>query len=113
MAEGALPDHASAPSPEIAATQEDHSLATRLAWVTGLRLAFLALLLTATATFYLRGQLTAYPLSRRIVFMTIATGFGLAGLYAAALRMRKRLSTVAWTAIALDQITWTAIVYVS
>jgi signal transduction histidine kinase len=107
MAQAASPDHASAPP------QEDHSLATRLAWVTGLRLAFLALLLSATATLYLRGQLTRYPFSLRIVFMTIATGFGLAGLYAAALRTGKRLSTVAWTAIALDQITWTAIVYVS
>ncbi|MGH7271036.1 MAG: sensor histidine kinase [Polyangiaceae bacterium] len=89
------------------------SLRTRLAWITALRLAFLALLLSATATFYLRGQLTQYPFSLHVVFMTIATGFGLAALYAAVLRSGKRLQALAWTQIALDQVTWTAIVYVS
>jgi two-component system sensor histidine kinase HydH len=91
----------------------DHSLAARLAWITGLRLAFLALLLTATATLYLRGELARYSFSLRVVFFTIAAGFTLAGVYAVALRMRKQLQLLAWTQIALDQITWTAIVYVS
>jgi len=105
------PDPAARPSRAL--TPEDHTLATRLAWITGLRVAFLALLLSATATLYLRGELTRYPFSIRVVFLTIATGFGLAGLYAAALRTGRRLHTLAWTEIALDQITWTAIVYVS
>ncbi len=91
----------------------DHSLATRLAWITGLRLAFLALLLTATATLYLRGELARYSFSLRVVFFTIAAGFALAAVYAAALRMRRQLPLLAWTQIALDQFTWTAIVYVS
>jgi len=117
VAQAVSPSSPAAPPRDPAAasgqTTEDHSLAARLAWVTGLRLAFLALLLIATATLYLRGELNRYPFSLRVVFLTIATGFGLAGLYAAALRTGRRLHTLAWTEIALDQITWTAIVYVS
>jgi signal transduction histidine kinase len=91
----------------------DHTLAGRLAWITGLRLAFLLLLLGATATLYLRGELERYPFSLRIVFLTIAGGFALAGLYAVALRSGKHLYELAWTQIVLDQLTWTAIVYVT
>ena len=39
----------------------DDGLATRLAWITGLRLGFLTLLLGATAFFYLRGALAQLP----------------------------------------------------
>jgi two-component system, NtrC family, sensor histidine kinase HydH len=91
----------------------DHSLATRLAWITGLRLGFLALLLSATATLYLRGELARYPFSLHIVFVTIGTGFALAAVYAGALRRGKNLQALAWAQIALDQLTWTAIVYVT
>jgi signal transduction histidine kinase len=97
----------------IRSTQPDHSLAGRLAWITGLRLAFLVLLLGATATLYLRGELARYPFSLRVVFLTIGPGFALAGLYAAVLRSGKHLHALAWWQIALDQVTWTAIVYVS
>jgi two-component system, NtrC family, sensor histidine kinase HydH len=96
-----------------AARGTDHTLAGRIAWITGLRLAFLVLLLGATATLYLRGELNRYPFSLSIVFITIGGGFALAGLYAAALRAGKYLYELAWTQIALDQLTWTAIVYVS
>jgi two-component system sensor histidine kinase HydH len=91
----------------------DHSLATRLAWITGLRLAFLTLLLGATTTLYLRGELTRYPFSLEVVFVTIATGFALAAIYGVSLRTGKRLQALAWAQIALDQVTWTAIVYVT
>ncbi len=91
----------------------DHSLATRLAWITGLRLAFLILLLGATATLYLRGALELYPFSLRVVFVTIAAGLGLAAAYAATLRRGRRLHALAWAQIAFDQLTWTAIVYVT
>jgi two-component system, NtrC family, sensor histidine kinase HydH len=90
-----------------------HQLAGRLAWITALRLAFLVLLLGATATLYLRGELARYPFSLRVVFVTIAAGFALAGAYALVLRSGKRLPELAWAQIVLDQITWTAIVYVS
>jgi two-component system, NtrC family, sensor histidine kinase HydH len=96
-----------------AARGTDHTLAGRIAWITALRLAFLVLLLGATATLYLRGELARYPFSLRIVFITIGGGFALAGLYAGALRSGKHLYELAWAQIALDQLTWTAIVYVS
>jgi two-component system sensor histidine kinase HydH len=95
------------------ASPPDHSLATRLAWITGLRLGFLVLLLGATTTLYLLGELARYPFSLHVVFVTIATGFALAAVYATALRTGKRLQAIAWVQIVLDQLTWTAIVYVT
>src|SRR5579859_1473906 len=91
----------------------DHSLKARLAWITGLRLGFLTLLLGATTTLYLRGDLERYPFSLEVVFVTIAAGFALAAVYGALLRTGKRLQALAWAQIALDQLTWTAIVYVT
>ena len=91
----------------------DHTLASRLAWITALRLGFLIVLLVATATLYLGGELARYPLSLRIVFLTIVAGFAQAVLYSAVLRTGQRLHALAWLQIVLDQLTWTAIVYVS
>lgn len=97
----------------IRSAPPDHSLAGRLAWITGFRLAFLLLLLGATATLYLRGELTRYPFSLRVVFVTIGSGFGLGAWYAVMLRSGKHLLGLAWSQIVLDQLTWTAIVYVT
>jgi two-component system sensor histidine kinase HydH len=91
----------------------DHSLAGRLAWITGLRVSFLVLSLAAIATLYLRGELTRYPFTLRVVFLTIGAGFALAVLYSAALRAGKHLQKLAWAQIVLDQLTWTSLVYVS
>jgi signal transduction histidine kinase len=88
-------------------------LAIRLSWMTGLRLAFLALLFGATAFFYLRGSLGEHPESETIVFIAIGSGFALAAVYAALLRAGKHLRQLAEAQIILDQLTWTAIVYVS
>src|SRR5208283_790352 len=74
----------------------DHTLASRLAWITALRLGFLIVLLVATATLYLGGELARYPLSLRIVFLTIIAGFAQAVLYGAVLRTGQRLHTLAW-----------------
>jgi signal transduction histidine kinase len=95
------------------ASAPDHTLAWRIAWITALRLAFLVLLLGATAILYLQGELARYPFSLRIVFVTIGSGFALAAFYALTLRSARRLYELAWTQIVLDQLTWTAIVYVS
>src|ERR1700722_5734419 len=97
----------------VPAPDPDQGLATRLAWITALRLAFLTLLLVVIAIFYLGGELTRFPLSMRIVWMTIGAAFALAAAYAAVLRSGRHLRTLAYTQIFLDQITWTAIVYVS
>lgn len=93
--------------------ESDPRLANRLAWITGLRLAFLSLLLGAIAFFYLRGDLGRYPVSQTIVFASIGSAFALAALYASLLRAGQRLQRVAEAQIVLDQLTWTAIVYVS
>jgi signal transduction histidine kinase len=91
----------------------DRALSTRIALVTALRLLFLTLLLGATAFFYLRGDLAVYPESLRITFATIAAAYVCGALYAAALRAGFHEATLAYAQILLDQITWTAIVYVT
>jgi signal transduction histidine kinase len=91
----------------------EHQLANRLAWITGLRLGFLTLLLVATAFFYLRGELSLYPHSQTIVIATIGAAYALAAMYATVLRSGKQLRHLAEAQIVLDQLTWTAIVYVS
>jgi signal transduction histidine kinase len=93
--------------------ESEDRLARRLAWITGLRLAFLTLLLVATAFFYLRGALGDYPESQSIVFATIGGAYALAAVYATVLRSGKHLLRLAEAQIVLDQLTWTAIVYVS
>jgi two-component system sensor histidine kinase HydH len=99
--------------PVLRARDPDHTLASRLAWITGLRLGFLILLLGATATLYLGGELARFPISLRVVFLTIVAGFVQAIFYGAVLRTGRRLQALAWAQIVLDQLTWTAIVYVS
>jgi signal transduction histidine kinase len=89
------------------------NLVGRIAWITGLRLAFMLVALGATATLYLRGELAQYRFSMRVVFATIAASFAQAALYAIVLRSGRRLQALAWGQIAIDQLTWTAIVYVS
>lgn len=93
--------------------ESDDRLANRLAWITGLRLGFLTLLLVATAFFYLRGALGLYPQSQSIVFATIGAAYALAAIYATVLRSGRHLRRLAEAQIVLDQLTWTAIVYVS
>ena len=92
---------------------QEQGLAGRFAWMTALRLLFLTLLLVATATFYLGGELSRFPESLRVVWVTIGVAFALAAAYAAVLRSARHLRELAYAQIVLDQITWTAIVYVS
>lgn len=91
----------------------DDRLPNRLAWVTGLRLGFLTLLLGSTAFFYLRGALSQYPQSQTILLAAIGAAFALAAIYATLLRRRQHLRRLAEAQIVLDQMTWTAIVYVT
>ena len=91
----------------------DRALTGRLAAITGARLLFLTLLLGATAFFYLRGDLAIYPQSLRIIFLTIAGAYGLGAVYAVLLRAGAAPVPLAYSQIFLDQVTWTAIVYVT
>lgn len=92
---------------------DEERLGRRLAWVTGLRLGFLALLLGATTFFYLRGALSRYPLSQSVVLGALGAAFALGAVYATLLRRKRHLQRVAEAQIVFDQITWTAIVYVT
>lgn len=93
--------------------EADDRLPSRLAWTTGLRLGFLSLLLAAWAFFYLRGALGALRQSQVVVFVAIGSAYALAAGYAAVLRSGKHLDRLAEAQLVLDQIMWTAIVYVS
>lgn len=93
--------------------EHDDRFSNRLAWVTGLRLGFLTLLLGSTAFFYLRGALSQYPQSRSFLLATIGAAFVLAAIYATLLHRKRHLHRLAEAQIILDQITWTAIVYVT
>lgn len=94
-------------------TPDDDRLWNRLAWVTGLRLGFLSLLLATTAFFYLRGALSNYTESHALLLGAIGAAFALAAAYASLLRRRRHLRRLAALQLLLDQLTWTAIVYVS
>ena len=91
----------------------DPRIVGRLAWITGLRLGFLTLLLAVTGFFYLRGELAVYPQSQSILIATIGAAYALAAGYATVLRSGKHLQRLAEAQIVLDQVTWTALVYVS
>jgi two-component system sensor histidine kinase HydH len=81
--------------------------------MTGLRLVFFTVLLVATAVFYLGGTLSRYPYSLRVVFVTIGASYALGGVYAAVLRTGKNLVPLAYAQLVIDQLVWSAIVYVS
>lgn len=99
--------------PEPSGGPEEPGLAARLAWITGLRLVFLTLFLGAVAFFYLGGELTRYPFSMRVVLGAIGSSYALGAVYASLLRRGLRLRRLALFQVGLDQLTWTAIVYVS
>lgn len=98
----------------LGVTEGAAQVAERLAWVTALRLLFLFALLGAVAFFYLRGDLTAYPASMRVVLATFAASFAITIVYGALLRSKlERPDLLAYAQLVLDQFTWTAIVWVS
>src|SRR5580700_5143147 len=87
-------------------------LAVRLAWLTALRLLVLTIFLVVTTAVYL-GGFTWGSFSNFAALITIGAAYALAGIYAALLRVGRALPAVAQTQLVTDQITWTAIVYIS
>jgi two-component system, NtrC family, sensor histidine kinase HydH len=87
-------------------------LAVRLAWLTALRLLVLTIFLVVTTAVYL-GGFTWGSFSNFAALITIGAAYALAAIYAALLRVGRSLPAVAQTQLVTDQITWTAIVYIS
>lgn len=90
----------------------DSTFAVRFAWLTGLRLLVLTLVLIVTTTMYL-GDFATHVYSSKFALLTVAAAYGLTGLYAAALRFGRRLDVVANVQMIVDHIVWSAIVYIS
>ncbi len=105
----------SVPPPIRSREVQDPGLASRLAWLTALRIGFLALFLGALVFFYFRTAKNTvdYPISQQIVTVTVGAGFTLGAVYAIVLRRRQRLYQLALVQILADQVTWTVLVYVS
>jgi two-component system sensor histidine kinase HydH len=87
-------------------------LERRLLGLTALRLVVLTIFLVFTTTVYLGG----FSLSRfSTVFSLVIAGaaYFFAGVYAMLLRLRRALTAVARVQLVTDQLTWTAMIYVS
>ncbi len=87
-------------------------LERRLLWLTGLRLFVLTLFLVFTTTVYLRG-LSLSSFSTVFSLVTAGAAYFFAAVYASLLRVRRSLATVARVQLVTDQLTWTAMVYIS
>ncbi len=88
------------------------SLARRLAWLTGLRLLVLTIFLALTTTVYL-GGLPIGGFSGFFAFVTVGVAYFVSAIYAIMLRRGRALPTVARIQLVTDQLTWTALVYIS
>lgn len=88
-------------------------LARRLAWLTGLRLVFLSLALTLVALFYIHDGPTVGSFSLKLTLATLAVSFALAAVYAAVLRSGRAFERLADVQLVLDQLTWTAVAYLT
>jgi two-component system, NtrC family, sensor histidine kinase HydH len=89
------------------------ALPRRLAWLTGARLLFMSIALALVGSLYLGGQYEARYYTLRAGLLTFGGGFVLTALYAVILRRGTRLELLADAQLALDQVTWTAVVYLT
>jgi two-component system, NtrC family, sensor histidine kinase HydH len=93
-------------------TGVDTPLGKRLAALTFLRLGVLTLLLIIIEVYYLR-SLPFGGYSTVVGVATVGFAFLLSAAYTAMLRSGRWLSRVAFAQLATDQLTWTAVVYIS
>jgi len=97
--------HADAGAPERA-------LERSLVWLTALRLVVLTIFLVFTTTVYLRG-LSLSSFSTVFSLVTAGAAYFFAAVYASLLRLRRGLAVVARVQLVTDQLTWTAMIYIS
>ena len=107
------PRPSSSPSMRLREDAAEGTTVTRLTWLTAARLVLYALLLAAVAALYLGGDTQAYPASLRLVVFTVGVAFAAAGVYSTWLRTRRALVALSWTQVVVDQLLWTALVYLS
>jgi signal transduction histidine kinase len=88
------------------------SLERRLLWLTGLRLFVLTIFLVFTTTVYLRG-VSLSSFSSIFSVATAVTAYLFAAVYASLLRLGRALPVVARVQLVTDQLTWTAMIYIS
>lgn len=89
------------------------ALPRRLAWLTGARLLFMSVALALVGSLYLGGRYETRYDSLKTGLFTFGGGFVLTAFYAAVLRRGTRLELLADAQLVLDQVTWTAIVYLT
>jgi two-component system, NtrC family, sensor histidine kinase HydH len=87
-------------------------LARRLAWVTGLRLLFLTVLLGLLGLLNFTSKLQT-TFTGQTAFITLAAGFALTAIYATWLRGGRKLQRLVVLQLSIDPILWTVIVYLS
>jgi len=90
----------------------DSPLGKRLAWLSFLRLLLLTTFLGIIELYYNR-ELPFGGFSSAVAISTVGLAFLLSAAYTALLRSGRRLDAIAYAQLATDQLTWTAIAYVS
>lgn len=90
----------------------DAPLSVRLTWLTALRLGVLTAFLSVTGWAYTGGFVWS-GITGRVALATVAAAYLVAAVYALFLRSGRALPAVANAQLLTDQITWTAIVYVT
>jgi two-component system, NtrC family, sensor histidine kinase HydH len=86
-------------------------LAQRLTRLVALRLFVLTLFLAFVTLIYLRGQTGGF--SSLVMFATVAFAYAVSAVYAALVRKGKLLEQVGFAQLITDQLTWSAIAYVT
>jgi hypothetical protein len=84
-----------------------------LAWLTGARLLFMSIALALVGSLYLGGQYEARYYTLRAGLFTFGGGFVMTALYAVLLRRGRHVELLADAQLVLDQVTWTAVVYLT
>src|SRR5258706_6194132 len=88
-------------------------LASRLGWLVVLRLLFLTLLFGLTASFYLRSGFRIGTYSNRVLLVALVATYAASATYFVALKRRRRVITLAYAELVVDQATYTALIYVT
>ncbi|MFC1642049.1 PAS domain-containing sensor histidine kinase [Myxococcota bacterium] len=88
-------------------------LGRRLAWLTAVRLVFLAVLLGLVGLVFGHSSLGPDGFTPQAALLTLAVAFAQAGVYAAVLSAKRALVTLARTQLVLDQLTWTVVAYLT